>query len=127
MQPFAFWSSGTLRLAREASPTGGPADQPETDLTYVVEVHDSKAPAALQIAVGFKFPELAWYFPCQKDAAVYVLGIIYKRNGDIAGQFADSFSCLTPLTWLMQASEDSGVLLPSWFSSQINLPPEITT
>lgn len=123
MQPFAFWSSGTLRLAREASPTGGPADQPETDLTYVVEVHDSKAPAALQIAVGFKFPELAWYFPCQKDAAVYVLGIIYKRNGDIAGQFADSFSCLTPLTWLMQASQDSGVLLPSWFSSQINLPP----
>ena len=74
MQPFAFWSSGTLRLAREASPTGGPADQPETDLTYVVEVHDSKAPAALQIAVGFKFPELAWYF------LVEGCGCIRSRN-----------------------------------------------
>jgi hypothetical protein len=123
MQAFTFWSSGILHLATENTPTGTTGGLPATDYTYRVEVHDSKAQATVQVATGFRFPELAWGFPCQKDAVLYILGMAYKTNGDIAGQFSDAFSCSNSMTWLMAASQDAAQLIPTWFGGQINLSP----
>ncbi len=123
VQAFIFWSSGVLGLTTESA--GGEAvTTPGNDFTYVVEIHDSKAPATVQISVGFDPPESGWYFPCQESDAIYVLGIVKKANGQPAGQFADTYSCLRTLTSNpgMQKA-NSGVLVPSRFDTQLDLVP----
>ena len=99
---FAFWSSGVLHLATPtSSAAAGIALTPE-DYTYVVEVHDAKAPVTVQVAAAFSLPPGGtWYYPCQKDDAVYILGMVYKANGEAVGQFIDRFSCsmIVAETW----------------------------
>ena len=94
-QAFTFWSSGVLKLATQTSSPDARATVAPDDYTYVVEVHDAKAPATVQITAAFTPPRGTWYYPCQKDEVLYVLGIVYKANGEVAGQFADSSSCST--------------------------------
>ena len=72
----AFWSSGVLSLARQVPSTEVSSPSPGTDFTYVVEVHDSKAPTTVQIATQFTLPYLLWNAPCPKNAAIYVLGTV---------------------------------------------------
>ena len=96
VQAFTFWSSGVLGLTTESA-AGETATTPGNDFTYVVEVHDSKAPATVQISLGFDLPERVWYFPCRESDAIYVLGIVKKTNGQPAGQFADTYNCLGSL------------------------------
>ena len=120
---FTFWSSGVLGLTTEG-PGGGTAITPGHDFTYVVEVHDSKAPATVQISVGFDFPDGIWYLPCRERDAIYVLGIVKKTNGQPAGQFADTYSCLGALKLYPGSQKfSSGALVPSRFDTQLNLAP----
>lgn len=124
MRASTFWSSRILRLSMESSPTKSTPTHAAADFTYVVEVHDSKALATVQVAADFDVPEKTWYYPCSNGSAIYVLGTAYDGNSNsIVGQFASTFSCLRPTTWLMRASNDIGVLVPSQFYGQINLPP----
>jgi len=116
---FTFWSSGVLSLARETLPgADGPAP-PAADYTYVVEVHDSKAPATVQIATEFSSPKEA--VDCHKSPKsplAYVLGLIYRTNGQLAGQFANSATCPTE-PWLQLP----GTFLPNRFDTQVELLP----
>ena len=125
-QAFAFWSSGVLRLATGASPTGSTATLPATDYTYMVEVHDSKAPTTVQIAAEFDFPEKLWYYPWQRDAALYVLVIVYKTDGGVAGQFADTFPHRPLSTFFTKPLKQyfpGKLAIPSRFDTQVELSP----
>jgi hypothetical protein len=125
-QAFTFWSSGVLHLATEPSPpTPGTALTPD-DYTYVVEVRDAKAPATVQITAAFDVPGPAgmWYFPCRKDEVIYIMGLVYKANGEIAGQFTDSFSCWNVVALWPKGYRPTGYgPEPSMFDGQIDLAP----
>ena len=123
VQGFTFWSSGVLGLTTESA-AGGTATTPGNDFTYVVEVHDSKAPATVLISLGFDFPDSIWYFPCKKSDAIYIHGTVKKANGQPAGQFADTYSCLRTLTSNSESYKfSSGILVPSRFDTQLDLTP----
>ncbi len=120
---FTFWSSGVLGLTT-VGPSGETVTTPGNDFTYVVEVHDSKAPATVQISLGFDLPERDW-FPCQESDAIYVLGIVKKTNGQAAGQFADTYSCLGSQKFYPGSEKlgPHGILVPSRFDTQLDLAP----
>ena len=76
----------------------------------------------MQIAARFDLSEKMWDYPCVKEAAIYILGMVYKTSGEAVGSFADNYSCLTPLTFQTRKSYAGGSLVPSRFDSQVDLP-----
>lgn len=123
LHAWSFWSSGVLALAKEAAGSG---DLVADDYTYVVEVHDSRAPATVHFAIGFTGLPLGWNFPCHKDdPEIHVLGIVHKANGEPAGQFDESYGCLTSDydPFFDKWFPSSGVLTPSRFDGQLELRP----
>ncbi len=91
---FAFWSTGVLSLIQEHPSGASSVELPATDFRYVVDVHDSKAPATVQIATQVLLPKQTWKRPCPKNAAIHILGTIFNStNGEIAGQFGDTLRC----------------------------------
>ena len=100
---------------------------PATDFTYVVEVHDSKAPATVQIATQFGFPYQLWDFPCRKNSAIYVLGMVYNTNSALEGQFGDTFRCdrwaRTPEGEVLQKFPGAKGPIPTLFDTQLELQP----
>ena len=123
-QAFTFWSSGVLRLATQSSSAGADATLTPTDYTYVVEVHDSRAPARVQLSAAFKLRKGSWYHPCQSDEVLYILGVASKTTGEVAGQFTDSLSCQMGMAYLPKATYPAGYgPMPSSFDGQIDLPP----
>ena len=123
-QAFTFWSSGVLRLATQSSSSGADATLTPTDYTYVVEVHDSRAPARVQLSAAFKLRKGSWYHPCQSDEVLYILGVASKTTGEVAGQFTDSLSCQMGMAYLPKATYPAGYgPMPSIFDGQIDLPP----
>lgn len=93
MQAFAFWSSGVLSLASEGSQRAAP--MLGEDINYVVEVHDSKAPATVQIAANFALPTRKWDYPCStNDQAIHVLGISTGRMARLRGSLATPLRAL---------------------------------
>ncbi len=122
---FTFWSSGVLSLTRPTGVTDSATSLPGKDFTYVVEVHDSQAPATVQIATKFRSPLQLWMSPCREDAAIHVLGIVYKTDGQPAGEFGDVLRCkyLTanyaePVRKFIDAYK-----IPALFDAQIELRP----
>jgi len=124
---FAFWSSQVLSLVTQNFATGSTVP-PASDLIYVVEVHDSRAPATVHVAVQLVPPQKYWNFDCRQHPALHVLGIAYKENHEVAGQFGDTIVCQGGSQ--IQANEpaaafggrgDQGV--PSRFDTQMDLMP----
>ncbi len=123
---FAFWSSGVLSLARENPAASAASVLPATDFTYVVEVHDSKAPATVQVATEFTLPHPVWNYPCPRNAAIYVLGMVYTTTGELERKFGDTFPCDTwdtPMTESFKKIPGEKVPTPSLFDTQIELRP----
>lgn len=121
---FAFWSSSVLTLARQTPSTGPAPALPATDFTFVVEVHDSKAPASVQIATQFLLPDQMWNAPCPKNAAIHILGTVYKTNGELAGQFGDTFRCdmwHNPISERIDKVPGSKYQIPTVFNTEIEL------
>ncbi len=131
MRAFAFSSSAVLSLVSDSLPTGKATMLPEADFVYLVQVHDSNAPATVQIAVEFDAPQKVWqHHDClKKHLALHVLGIAYKRNGEIAGQFGNSVACNWDSAgglpqWLKnRQGEMPDMPVPSRFDTQIELSP----
>ncbi len=122
---FAFWSSGVLSLATQTASTKSAPVFPATDFTYVVEVHDSKAPATVQIATEFDSRRQMWNYPCPKNAAIHILGMVYRTNGELETRFGDAYRCDmqdTPASQPIRKFLDS-VLVPTLFDTQIELRP----
>jgi len=146
-RPFVFWSSRVLSLLNDKTETGiGAASTSASarNYTYVVVVHDSRAPATIQIATEYEldtngsvrspieFPGAKmWDYPCPGDhPAIYVLGVVYNANGDVATRFSDRFPCRSEdNSFLMQFGFDPPVgsygrrwvMIPSRFNSQVEL------
>ncbi len=129
VKAFPFWSSGVLSLMAEGSSKGGtPSDLKDithsSDFTYVVQVYDSKAPANVQIAASFDLPQKTWDLPCSSYApSIYVLGMVYKKDGQVAGRFGDAFACQAQASFLARVWKPDWIYVPSRFDSQVNLLP----
>jgi hypothetical protein len=131
VRAFTFWSSGVLSLAGQTSSTGktspDASGHPTGDFTYIVEVHDSKAPATVQIATQFVLPFQFWDYPCRKNAAVNVLELVYGMNGKIEGRFGDTFRCdrraVTPQGEVLQKTPGLKGIVPTLFDTQLELRP----
>ena len=128
-QPFAFWSSRVLSLM-ENTPVGTSSASVAANYTYVVVVHDSKAPATVQIATEYELGMKTWDDPCpSKYAAIHVLGVVYKTNGEVAARFGDSYQCrgvhnLSLITFGWDPPSTWGsVTIPSRFNTQVELRP----
>jgi hypothetical protein len=126
-QPFVFWSARILSLMKDDPETGSGSASPSAaaNYTYVVAVHDSKAPASVQIATEYELGTKKWDYPCPSDhPAIYVLGIVYKTNKEVAARFGDSYRCVTensdyPIGVMGAKSET----IPSRFNTQVELHP----
>lgn len=128
-QPFVFWSSRVLSLMKDA-PVGTSSASVASNYTYVVVVHDSKAPATVQIATEYELGMKTWDDPCpSKYAAIHVFGVVYRTTGEVAARFGDSYQCRSvhnlslitfgwdpPSTW-------GSVTIPSRFNTQVELRP----
>ena len=94
-QTFVFWSSRVLSLMRDnpENRTGPVSASASANYTYLVVVHDSRAPATVQIATEYELGTKDWDYPCPSDhPAIYVFGVIYK-HGEVAARFGDSYPC----------------------------------
>ena len=124
---FTFWSSGVFSLVNAPSSNMNVPVLPAADFTYVVEVHDSKAPATVQVVTEFTLSEQMWDYPCPKNgSAVHILGMVYKPNGELEGQFGDTFTCdmvTTPNTEALMKIPGAKVFTPSRFDTQMELRP----
>jgi hypothetical protein len=120
-----FWSSGVLSLERKAPDRSQGQLRPATGFTYVVEVHDSRAPARVQIVASFIPRTKDWTLPCQREGAtLYVLGVVYTQHGEITSKFGDSMSCST-IGNLMGTPGWNGPyqIVPTRFETQMELTP----
>jgi hypothetical protein len=122
IQASVFWASGVLALAGEAQQPTNTTAQPANAFTYVVEVHDSKAPAGVHISTSFNlFP---WAWNCREDERkeLHILGAIHDMHGQIAGQFADRYTCRI---WksVSQFIPDGLAAVPSRFDTDLDLRP----
>ncbi len=124
---FAFWSSGVLSLTTPVQSNEVAPPLPATDFTYVVEVHDSKAPATVHIATEFSLPYPFWNYPCPRHrSSIYVLGMLYRATGELAETFDDTYTCdvfTTPMTKPLAKVPGEKTLVPSRFDTQIELRP----
>ncbi len=118
-----FWSSGVLALTGETQKTSTDTEQPTNAFTYVVEVHDSKAPARVQISTSFDLFPFAWNCRENEDKELHILGAIYDIRGGVAGQFADRYTCRT--IWEDFSKFIPGLLaaVPSRFDTDLDLRP----
>jgi len=132
-RPFVFWSSRVLSLMRGQAETSG-SGSAAANYTYVVVVHDSRAPATVQIATEYELGTKQWDFPCPSNhPAVYVLGAVYKANGEIATRFGDSYPCPTENGYYsipFDVARDVAAKypgthapIPSRFNTQVELHP----
>ncbi len=132
-RPFVFWSSRVLSLMRDnPASTGSAPASAATNYTYVVVVHDSKAPATVQIATEYELETNQWGYPCPSDhAAIHVFGVVYKASGEVVQRFGDSFPCrrekssaLVYFGWeTVGIDPTSWFAIPSRFDTQVNLHP----
>jgi hypothetical protein len=133
IRAFSFWSSGVLRLLTDPTSQRGGQVEPGSEYTYVVQVHDSKAPATVQIAAEFQWRNDYWETTdCFKtNSSVHILGTVYKANGEVETQFKDSISCLSPAgtestPWKYGVKHGwfaHTVRIPTRFDTQVKLPP----
>ncbi|MGC2108325.1 MAG: hypothetical protein WA655_02340 [Candidatus Korobacteraceae bacterium] len=122
IQAFTFWSSGVLSLVNEHSADSS-KEPPLAEFRYLVEVHDAKAPATVQVAVAFDLPTKRWDYPCRSNDAIHVLLVAYKGNDEVATQLRDTFRCGTGLNYESKAWRPTFMLTPTRFDTQLNLTP----
>ncbi len=124
---FVFWSSGVLSLIKDSPGIGVGMASPAhaANLTYVVVVHDSRAPATVQIATEYELWRKVWDAPCPSDnPAIQVLGVVYKANGEVAARFRDSYPCRMPPAYLALGGHGQrGFGIPGRFYTQLDLRP----
>jgi hypothetical protein len=131
-RPFVFWSSRILSLMRDnPASTDSASAFAAANYRYVAMVHDSKAPATVQIATEFELGTKNWDDPCPSDhAAIYVFGFVYTKNEEVAARFGDSYACRLAVGTSSLADfgfdpklGTSTVAIPTRFNSQVELPP----
>jgi hypothetical protein len=128
---FVFWSSGVLSLRGDKSrhDVGSVSGSALNSSSYVVTVHDPKAPATVQIATEYRLERRFWDYPCAKNhPAVSVLGVVYKASGEVAARFGDRYSCVQrgyyPTGFEPPPGAKAGTIqIPSRFNTAVELRP----
>ena len=130
---YTFWSSGVLQLMRQARSAPESRVLPATDFTYVVEVHDAKAPATVQIATEFDLPKRYWGGDeCRKHHPnVRIAGVVCNPNDQVVAQFDETYPCEGASTFLRSFFDEwskhhlaiDNYIKPSRFDTQVELPP----
>ncbi len=130
---YTFWSSGVLQLMRQTRSAPESRVLPATDFTYVVEVHDAKAPATVQIAIEFDLPKRYWGGDeCRKHHPnVRVAGVVYKPDDQVVAHFDKTYPCAGASTFLRSFFDEwskhhlaiDNYIKPSRFDTQVELPP----
>jgi hypothetical protein len=131
IQASSFWSSRVLRLLTEPPSQNGGSAEPGSGYTYVVQVHNSKAPATVHIATEFHWRIEEWSECLKRNPSIHIFGTVYKANGGIATQFKDIISCQnprvmrsTPLKYALKHGWVSDTArIPTRFDTQVELPP----
>ncbi len=136
-QAFAFRSSGVVHLVQHPVPAlVGPAN-PAPEFRYVIEVHDTKAPARVQIATEFASPNIRReYHNGSFHLSLHVLGMVYTVNGDLAAQFGDSYENdqqsysvhINGLSVRVRTDDSASSFyeyynIPRRYDTQVDLPP----
>ena len=125
VRTYVFRSSGILHLG-EQRPAAIARPAPSAEFTFVIEVHDSKALARVDIATEFNLRDIRWDFRNgASHVSVYVLGLIYGRDGKLVRQFGDV------LNRAIYSDEPQGRYTvealnrykPHRYDTQIDLPP----
>ena len=121
---FAFWSSRVPYVITQNA-AGGSTAAPGSDLSFAVEGRDSKAPSRVHVAVEFVTPRKYQVINCGQNQAVHVLGIAYKENHQIAGQFGNTFTCDASARKLLEVhgSKDFELGSPNRLDAQMDLGP----
>ncbi len=134
-QPFVFWSSLVLSPMGDKPKIGTDSASASSlaNYTYVVVVHDSRAPATVQIATEYDLGAQLWDYPCPRNAAIYVFGVVYDTNREVVAQFGDSYPCRSKsqdnyyrINTGYKLEGEPGrqwVAIPSRFNTQVELHP----
>jgi hypothetical protein len=133
-QPFVFWSSRVLSLMGDNLVGNSSASGSVfPNYTYFVVVHDSRAPASVQIATEYDLGTDRWDYPCPSNAAIYILGAVYNKNREVVARFGDKYPCLSKsqnnyyrINTGYELEGEPGrqwVAIPSRFNTQIELRP----
>ncbi len=127
VQPFVFWSSGVLSLIGGTGAASNP-ELPAAGFTYVVEVHDSRALASIDLATDFVLPREGWdVWHCldKNPDALYVLGTVYK-DVTVVRQFGGKYACSkeTPAGFAnFYRAVGASFSTPTRFDTQVDLAP----
>lgn len=133
-QPFVFWSSRVLSLMGD-KPVGSSSasGSAAANYAYVVVVHDSQAPATVQIATEYDLGRTLWDYPCPSNAAIYIFGVVYNKAREVVTQFGDRYPCLSKsqnnyyrINTGYELEGEPGrqwVTIPSRFNTQVQLRP----
>lgn len=115
---FSFRSSGVAQFAKRiVSPQNEPV-LTEPEFRFVLEVHDAKAPARIQVATEFASPGIQQnWVNGYRHISLHVLGIVYNKSGDVVGQFGDSYEG-DRNAWLFPSD-----FIPRWCDVETELPP----
>ena len=132
-RPFVFWSSRVLSLMRNdpETRTDSASESSAANYTYVVVVHDSRAPATVQIATEYDLGTQMWDYPCPSNAAIYVFGVVYDANREVVARFGDSYPCRSdsenrhyPIGLDLARDVDARhTAIPTRFNTQVELRP----
>ncbi len=139
---FAFRSSAVLRVSNGALPLIPIPSSAAPEFTFIVNVHDTSAPARVAIAVEFSSEQLHWQFGDGRAyLSLYVLGLVYDREGKLVREFGDTYrgerlfqmwrGAPTSMRPTRVAVDDNlntihSVILeamPSRYDTQVELPP----
>jgi hypothetical protein len=122
LQAFVFWSSGVLSLVNEPS-TDRSVKSQTAAFSYRIEVHDAKAPAAVQIAAQFGLPTKRWDYPCKSADAIHVLVVAYNKSNEVSGWVRDTDTCNSAVNYGTKGWHPDFILAPNRFDTQLNLAP----
>lgn len=127
-ETFVFRSSNAYYFKTQSA--AAEAAIPESsDPVYALQMRDSKAPARVHVAVEFVLPRNGWIVNCGRKPSLHVIGIAYKENHQVAGQFGDTLTCSVPelvrkrMEIRTNGSKDYKSDFPSRLDTQMDLGP----
>ncbi len=92
VQAFAFRSSGVTHFGHVPSESSNGQVLPGSEFRYVIEVHDAKAPARVQITTEFNSPNIKReYRNGAFHLALHVLEMVYDNKGVLVEEFGDTY------------------------------------
>ncbi len=92
IKALGFRSSRVLSLVQQPVAARRNPPTATAGFTFAIEVHDSKAPARVQVVTEFASPSIRREFRNGKcQLSLYVLGMLYNTNGELLEELGDRY------------------------------------